>query len=79
MLSLVTLVVRFDFLDPVISYVLGAVLAEADVDEKIGVFLARLEVRTGVLGAECVVNRVAKKGRHLPTTKGAGALGFIIE
>lgn len=73
------MIVRFDLVDPVVSHVLGAVFAEPDVDEEVGVFLARLEVWNSLLRAEFVVYRVAKKGRCLPTTKGAGALGFVIE
>lgn len=77
--SFVTLIVRFDLVDPEIPHVLGAVLAEPDVDQEIGVLLAGSEVRRSVLGAEFIVNRVAEKRRCLPTTKGAGAFGFVIE
>jgi hypothetical protein len=59
--TLFTLIVRFDLIDPVVSYILGAVLAEPDVDEEVGVGFARSEVWTGICGAELFVNSVAKK------------------
>ena len=73
------MIVCFDLVDPVISDVLGAILAESDVDEEVAVLFARLEVWSSLFGAEFVLNRVAKEGRCLPTTKGAGTLGLVVE
>jgi len=45
--ALIALVIGFDFIDPVITHILGYILAEANVDEEVGVLFAGLEVWRG--------------------------------
>lgn len=57
--SVVSRIVLLNFVDPVFAHILRYVLAEADVDEEVGVFFAGLEVGRGNLAAELLFDGFA--------------------
>lgn len=76
--AVVSLVVGGNDLAPRVSDLLVTVLAEADVDEEVAVFLVWLEIRCGIFAGP-LVDRFGARGYAVPASEFSRPFGFVVE
>ncbi len=76
--SVVATVIPLDRLDPKISHLLLAILAETDVDQEVAVVRIRFEIRR-VLGGGPGVDGTGAGSCAVPAAELARAFGFVVE